>query len=300
MTAQQQTSRAPSATQLDFILEDTKGLKTEWESFQKSKTDEISLHERQILELKNELALKADIATINGMASNLGHGIRNLTHRYENISTDELFKKMANWLLETYPASPANLLNQVAIMQREVENFKDFIGRLNWLTSRSHDFNTLLTYAPQLQGLASSADSLQRLVQPESRIDEAYKEAQEAIEKVRNVEKTLEDKTPASPFIRTSTISALETDIEDIRKSRAKTDTRISVLESASPALRQDIDRIKNDFVEPNKEALAMYGALVLTLGQLQEVVRVLCQQNPALENIPFTYDLSAKSAGPK
>jgi prefoldin subunit 5 len=259
---------------------------------------------------------------MNGLASNLGNGIRNLTHRYENISTDELFKKMANWLLETYPASPANLLNQVAIMQHEVENFKDFIGRLNWLTSRSHDFNALLTSAPQLKGLARSADSLQRLVLPESRIHEACKEAQEAIAMVKNVEKTQKDKTeaiqstdaavkvlqqsltninsPSSPFVRTSAINALKTDIEDIQKSRAETDTRISLLESASPALRQDIDRIRNDFVEPNKEALAMYGAIVLTLGQLQEVVRVLYQQNPALENIPFTYDLSAKPAEPK
>jgi peptidoglycan hydrolase CwlO-like protein len=322
MMAQQQTSRALSATQLDSILEDTKVLKTEWESFRRTKTDESSLYEKQILEVKNELALKADTATMNGLASNLGNGIRNLTHRYENISTDELFKKMANWLLETYPASPANLLNQVAIMQHEVENFKDFIGRLNWLTSRSHDFNALLTSAPQLKGLARSADSLQRLVLPESRIHEACKEAQEAIAMVKNVEKTQKDKTeaiqstdaavkvlqqsltninsPSSPFVRTSAINALKTDIEDIQKSRAETDTRISLLESASPALRQDIDRIRNDFVEPNKEALAMYGAIVLTLGQLQEVVRVLYQQNPALENIPFTYDLSAKPAEPK
>lgn len=298
-TFQQQTSSASSVTQLDSILEDVKGVKTELENFQQSRTNESSLREREILGLKKELALKADLVTFDGMLNNLRCSLRSLQDQYNNISTETLHQKMVHWFLKNYPSSQANLVLQVTAMQHEVHGLQDLASQLAWLPSKSQDLNALLTCAPQLQALADSADSLHRLVQPRSRIDQACEEAQEAVKIVRTVEKTLNEKTE---FLQ----SALKTDIEDIQKWRAEIDTRVNALESTSPALRQDIDRIRTDFVEPNKEALAMYGQLVLTLGQVQETVRAICQnlptvngRNPALD-IAFSYDLSAKPTGSK
>ncbi|EOA86061.1 hypothetical protein ACJQWK_01386 [Exserohilum turcicum] len=106
----------------------------------------------------------ADAQTMEKQVDSIMFALRDLEHRYQNISTDEIHQKMVHWFTQTYPTSEA-LVKDTAQIQRDITALKKFCNRISWVPSRTESLNELCQHAKQLKTLAISALDLQQLAQ---------------------------------------------------------------------------------------------------------------------------------------
>jgi chromosome segregation ATPase len=98
----------------------------------------------------------------------------------------------------------------------------------------------------------------------------------------------------SSPFVRVNAIddvnkrvNSLSNEMQGFRSASETLLDRVSVLDGASSTLRQDHDTLVKDFIEPNREPLAMYGYMVELLGKQQLVIQHMIQMFPTKDGKP-------------
>ena len=74
--------------------------------------------------LEQALASKQDTAETLELIEAVKLAVQNLQDRYDNIYTEELFSKMSHWVLQQYPNSPTNMLNQLKDFKCELDQLR--------------------------------------------------------------------------------------------------------------------------------------------------------------------------------
>jgi hypothetical protein len=85
-------------------------------------------------------------------------------------------------------------------------------------------------------------------------------------------------------------------DVQAIKTSHTTLAGRVEKLESSTPVLRQDVDTIKHDFMEPNREALAMYGYLLELVGNIQGAVQSICENVTTKDGRALQFDCATRN----
>jgi chromosome segregation ATPase len=247
-------------------------LKQEVIKLQQNVISETALRVSNIAFLEKQLSGKADTNILNQQMDQLKHSFRVLQDQYNNVTTDELHGKMVHWILQHYPTSTAHMQQQYGSLHQEVKGLQDLFAQIAWIQPRSQDLITLLNASTQLEHLLQSADAITGLQQS-----------------FQNLNST------SSPFVRVSVINEvikrldfLGNDMQEIKTAFATMVDRVNQLDGTSSTLCQDVGKIINDFVEPNREALAMYPSLIELVGKIQVVVESICQKLPTKDGKPM------------
>jgi hypothetical protein len=96
---------------------------------------------------------------------------------------------------------------------------------------------------------------------------------------VASMERSLQN-LESSPSM-SKAVDRLSNEMREIKSASRTLRDRIEVLHGASNTLRQDHDTLVKDFIEPNREPLAMYGYMVGLLGKQQLVIQHMIQKFP-------------------
>lgn len=248
-------------------------------------TNDIALREQEISDHK--------IATTSAIDS-LSLGFRCLQDQYNNINTDVLHGKMVQWFLQAYPSNAANMVQQFASLQRDVQSLH---SSTQWLSSQSQNIANLLADVPKFRSLAQSSDELQL---SGAKIAEASRNAEEALTKASAAEKFIKDKAQliqwiqaaltgvqeslhnlnsvSSPFVRVGGV-----EFQDIKNKQSALVSRVEDIETTTSALQDAIAKV-DGFLKSNHDALGMYPFAVEILHKLCIVVEHL-HQSIAAEN---------------
>ncbi|KAI1532827.1 Myosin-tail-1 multi-domain protein [Pyrenophora tritici-repentis] len=160
---------------------------------------ETSALKRNLSALESALETKVDGTTHDSHITALNFAFHNLETRYDNITTDELYKRITRWFVQTYPDTSdlLNMSRRISQMLQDIEQLKHSHGQIAWVQASASDIQGLCRNAtqlqqlakdmPQLQQIASNSSQLRELVesprQPSdmlAKIDVAYNNAQSA------------------------------------------------------------------------------------------------------------------------
>ena len=141
-------------------------------------------------DFRNQMILKADINAVKIQFDKYHAIIKNLTDRYDNLTTDTIYQKMAQWFVQTYPNPAANMMNQLPVIQHEVstlrKDYAKFLPMMNqflWIQARYSDLVQLLNNGPQLQALVDGTAEMQQQPQTVAKVEEACANARAAVSK---------------------------------------------------------------------------------------------------------------------
>ncbi|KAH9867496.1 hypothetical protein IAQ61_008090 [Plenodomus lingam] len=102
------------------------------ERLEQSILDEKVTREKAVCDLSSRLATKAesDVRQMDAFRLTL----QNLYDQYKNITSDDVHQKMVHWFLQMHPSNSASMLQQFAVLKRDVSH----------LQSRSNELQNLL------------------------------------------------------------------------------------------------------------------------------------------------------------
>jgi chromosome segregation ATPase len=259
------------------------------EQIQQNLRTETSQCTQDVSSLKQQLLGKADANAIDEPMNNFRHSFRVLQDQYNNLTSDELHGKMVNWILQNYPTSTTTMQQQYASLLQEIRGVHEMYAPLAWLPPRTQDLVALLENGLQHPQVPAHASA--------ERIDQVSETANQAMVKARAIETTMNGNSVAiqnlqtalksvqqslnnlnsAPFVRASvteelrkTIDSLVNQINGSQSAVEELQGRFTGLHSSSSTLRQEHDRLMQDFIDPNRENLAMFGQLLELAGQLQ------------------------------
>ncbi|EUC43192.1 hypothetical protein COCMIDRAFT_38864 [Bipolaris oryzae ATCC 44560] len=224
----------------------------------------MSLLQTKTLSNTQALATKADADAVGTRTDSIMFAIKDLEHRYQNISTDEMYQKMVHWFVQMYPTS-ATLLRDTTQLQQDVNQLKSYCNDLLWVRKRSEVLVDLCQNAGQLQALARSAPQLQALCrqnspQVQDRVQQALVEVEQRlkidIDELKKVKNSLEPQ-----------MSQIAMQVADMKMSTYQH--------------RRDFDTIKDTLIEPNKDFFGLFGTALAVLAQVQQVVETLNKSIP-------------------
>jgi DNA repair exonuclease SbcCD ATPase subunit len=294
---------------------------------------QTSLQEQEIGDVKQQLAQKIDSVSVEDMMDQFKVGFQGLQTQYNNITTDELHGRMVKWFLQSFPSNTASMVQQYASIQQEVHGLQALSGQISWFQSNSHGLAPLLESVPQLQALLKltphleallnvapqlvvllqSNPELQQMPQIASKVDQACKDAQEALTKIGAADtktnehiqaidtttRRLENFTAQAVRDMSAGLQRLQTSIKEETEARVGENHKIRHsleafaavtmqltqgvrdLQATSLDRGRDIDTINKDFVEPNRELFAMFPHIIRYIGQMQDIVEQLNQNLP-------------------
>jgi chromosome segregation ATPase len=259
------------------------------EQIQQNLRTETSQCTQDVSSLKQQLLGKADANAIDEPMNNFRHSFRVLQDQYNNLTSDELHGKMVNWILQNYPTSTATMQQQYASLLQEIRGVHEMYAPLAWLPPRTQDLVALLENGLQHPQVSAHASA--------ERIDQVSETANQAMVKAGAIETTMNGNSVAiqnlqtaltsvqqslnnlnsAPFVRASVTEELRKIIDSlvnqINRSQSAVEelqSRFTGLHNSSSTLRQEHDRLMQDFIDPNRENLAMFGQLLELAGQLQ------------------------------
>jgi chromosome segregation ATPase len=259
------------------------------EQIQQNLRTEMSQCTQDVSSLKQQLLGKADANAIDEPMNNFRHSFRVLQDQYNNLTSDELHGKMVNWILQNYPTSTATMQQQYASLLQEIRGVHDMYAPLAWLPPRTQDLVALLENGLQHPQVPAHASA--------ERINQILETANQAMVKAGAIETTMNSNSVAiqnlqtaltsvqqslnnlnsAPFVRASvteelrkTIDSLVNQINGSQSAVEELQSRFTGLHNSSSTLRQEHDRLMQDFIDPNRENLAMFGQLLELAGQLQ------------------------------
>ena len=231
----------------------------------------MSLLQTKTLSNTQALATKADADAVGTRTDSIMFALKDLEHRYQNISTDEMYQKMVHWFVQMYPAS-ATLLRDTVQLQQDVNQLKTYCNDISWVRKRSEVLADLCQNAGQLQILAKSAPQLQALCRQHS--PQVQDRVQQALAEVEQ---------------------RLKIDINELKMMRNSLEPQMSQIamqvadiQMSAYQHRRDFDTIKDTLIEPNRDFFGLFGTALAVLAQVQQVVENL---NKSLPGSPLTLD---------
>jgi chromosome segregation ATPase len=253
----QQPSRAHTSVDTNTVEQLTQNLKQEMVQFTTKITNEVALCEQGIASHKD---------TTTNAVDSISLAFRSLQDQYNNINTDVLHGKMVQWFLQAYPSNAANMVQQFASLQRDVQNLQN---STKWITSQSQLSDTKVVEASHNaeQALAKAAAAEQIVAQKAPLIQSIQNALSGIQESLNNLN------SASSPFVRVAS-----NEFQDLKNTQLRLEAYIDEHETVLSALRADMTKIDN-FLKTNQEALGMYPASLEVLSNVQAVVGDLCER---------------------
>lgn len=224
-----------------------------------------------------------NVITANQAVDTVKAAIRNLEYRYDNISTDALYQKMANWVVQQYPTSTACVLQQLEAIRHEfaqVRVFTDFITRT---PNGAQTLSTLLQSGPELAALVQSAQGSKELPGVYSKVVDEVEMLKSSSDHAHTRLENLAD-----------TVTGLKTlikeRVEELEKGKIK--TAFSQLEG----IQANLEALSHLDAPIVKDCFNHLPILFTHVGQIQWLVEDLSQNLPK-GNLEFkwSYDLVEK-----
>lgn len=193
---------------------------------------------------------KADMEVVAKQVDSITFALKDLEHRYQNISTEEMHQKMVHWFVQMYPTSAA-LMKDTAQLQQDVTQLRNYCNEIAWVRSCSGVLRDLCKHGAQLQAIAQ-----QYSTQNQEKIEQALSDAQVRLLQVQQTEKETQDQA--------SRIAA-----------------RVAEMQAAADQHRRDFDTMRDTLIEPNRDFFGLFGTVLGVLAQLQQVAESLNQNLP-------------------
>ncbi|KAF3000823.1 hypothetical protein E8E13_006663 [Curvularia kusanoi] len=156
-----------------------------------------------IEDIKQQLALKQDTAAATEATDNVKLAVRNLQAQYENISTDDLFQKMSGWILQQYPTSTADTLQQLATVRHDLTRVRSFTDSFTHIPNSAQALASLANLSSQIIALVGTP--LGSIQSPETRVkyDMALSKMESFEEAISGLQRSLHTfESEDSPFVR--------------------------------------------------------------------------------------------------
>lgn len=224
----------------------------------------MSLLQTKTLSNTQALATKADADAVGTRTDSILFALKDLEHRYQNISTDEMYQKMVHWFVQMYPTS-ATLLRDTVRLQQDVNQIKSYCNDISWVRRRSEVLVDLCQNAGQLQVLAKSAPQLQALCRQHS--PQVQDKVQQALVEVEHRLK-----------IDINELKMMKNSLEPQMSQIAR---QIADMQMSAYQHRRDFDTIKDTLIEPNRDFFGLFGTALAVLAQVQQVVENLNKSIP-------------------
>ncbi|XP_014553520.1 hypothetical protein COCVIDRAFT_107405 [Bipolaris victoriae FI3] len=224
----------------------------------------MSLLQTKTLSNTQALATKADADAVGTRTESILFALKDLEHRYQNISTDEMYQKMVHWFVQMYPTS-ATLLRDTVRLQQDVNQIKSYCNDISWVRRRSEVLVDLCQNAGQLQVLAKSAPQLQALCRQHS--PQVQDKVQQALVEVEHRLK-----------IDINELKMMKNSLEPQMSQIAR---QIADMQMSAYQHRRDFDTIKDTLIEPNRDFFGLFGTALAVLAQVQQVVENLNKSIP-------------------
>ncbi|EMD87353.1 hypothetical protein COCC4DRAFT_133864 [Bipolaris maydis ATCC 48331] len=231
----------------------------------------MSLLQTKTMSNTQALATKADADAVGTRTDSIMFALKDLEHRYQNISTDEMYQKMVHWFVQMYPASAA-LLRDTAQLQQDVKQLKSYCSDISWVWKRSEVLVDLCQNAGQLQWLAKNAPQLQALCRQHS--PQVQGNVQQALVEVEQRLKI--------------DINELKIMKNSLEPQMSQIAMQVADIQTSAYQHRRDFDTIKDTLIEPNKDFFGLFGTALAVLAQVQQVVEIL---NKSIPGSPLTLD---------
>ncbi|KAE8825610.1 hypothetical protein PTNB73_08607 [Pyrenophora teres f. teres] len=229
-----------------------------------SMVTETSALKSNLSDLQLALGTKVDNTTHNTHMKALNFAFSNLEARYDNITTDELYKRIVRWFVQTYPDT-SDLLNtsrRISQMLQDIDQLKHSHAQVAWVQSCANDIQGLCRNAtqlqqlvkdmPQLQLIASRSSQLQELVESPrqsaemlTKIEEAYTNAQDAFYKVEQCLERIDEQDKKSADFE-SRISGLQSSIR-VLTSNTESLVKPTALNDLTTTLQERLDQVKGE-----------------------------------------------------
>jgi hypothetical protein len=266
----QQSSQPQISDQLTAVVQGNMSLKLDVAKLHNDLQDERAQRAQNIGDVKHQLAEKTDSTAVDNMIDHFRISFENLQHQYNNITSDDLHRRMVKWFLESYPANAVDMVRQFATIQQEVQSLKAFSGQLSWVQTHGQNIALLVQNRDQLQVLLQSAPALQQLPQIFTKIDQIARDAKKALDTaVTNDGKASEQEElirklgdtttrlehanyeflgDSSPFAKTQAMHELQITTEN--GLAVETAARINATEELRSAARGEYEKLSEEYRE--------------------------------------------------
>lgn len=223
---------------------------------------ELATQGHKIQELMHQLDLKADIADVIQNMNRYTHSFKALQDRYDNIYTEELHMKMVHWFLQQFPNNTASLMDKMKTMCSDVAELKQVSRKLSQL-----DVAKLVAYTPHLDSFADARGHLQHLLHDHAATQEALRIANEA----------LASATESASLVAQQQDS-IQSSTKKLEDDLSKMTMRVKDIQSSSESTKEELGRIMDRYIDPNKEFFMMLIPAIVAVGQLQTIIRKINQ----------------------
>ncbi|KAJ4990663.1 hypothetical protein SVAN01_03894 [Stagonosporopsis vannaccii] len=116
---------------------------------------------KRLQEALGDLQKQVTHGLFNGKQANdtVKAAVRNLQDQYDNISTDDLYQKIARWIIQQYPTSMPNLIHRVETLEHEAAQVRVFTGLITRTPNGAQTLTTLIHIVPEIVALVQSSQS---------------------------------------------------------------------------------------------------------------------------------------------
>jgi chromosome segregation ATPase len=245
--------------QLKSIAEDTVNLKAIVDQLKSSLQAESTARVQ-------ELSGKADAQVTKNQLEACSYALNHLENRYENITTDDQYQRMAHWFGTTYPNAAA--LTNYAQIQQDVNQLKSFNRNVSWVQTLSQDLSNLVQVSPQLQSLATIASQLKTLVNSAPQLQQPVNKASQM------------QAFAASPSESPSTLAEIDKACTDVKTAVAKADQveqEVGLQKKRIDDLRTAVSGLQTSFSNLNSSTSPF--PKTETLGNLEKTIETLKTQ---------------------
>ncbi|USP80458.1 hypothetical protein yc1106_07732 [Curvularia clavata] len=194
--------------------------------------------------------IKADVQTVAKQVDSIAFALKDLEHRYQNISTEEMHQKMVHWFVQMYPTSAA-LTRDTTQLQQDVTRLKNYCNEILWVRNHSGVLRDLCKHGAQLQAIAQ-----QYSTQNQEKIKQALSDAQVRLLQAQQAE-------------------------TETQKQVSQIAAQVAEMQAAAYQHRRDFDTMRDTLIEPNRDFFGLFGTVLGVLAQLQQVAESLNQNLP-------------------
>lgn len=223
------TFSAPQLALIHNMVQGATEVKQDLSCLRDSVHMEAEQRNAAVEDLKQQVAMKQDVATATQAIDVVKAAVRNLQNQYDNISTDDLHQKMVHWFMQNYNSTPANMLQQFAAIQHEVTQLRKFTDVVTRIPNGVQTLGTLAQLGPQLTALVQSPpapkESLEKLAKTNESlrimgdsVAKAHRQHDSLAKVVGNLQTSMHSlNSNITPFVRAESLATLEKSITTLR-----------------------------------------------------------------------------------
>ncbi|KAB2104803.1 hypothetical protein AG0111_0g7085 [Alternaria gaisen] len=275
-TQQNTLGQQQQQAQLEGMVAEAVSLRTAFAALQTSlsrKVDAERMHQQ--------------LQGMNQQIQGITFALNNLQSRYENINTDDMYKRMVEWFTRQYP-SLTQILNEIKEL-RAAKMIADPHGSFIALSRDAENLHGLLRIAPQLRGLV---DTKQAATSEGQIVNASTAEIQRRLVEEANTLENLQNRLEEDKIERATELEHLRFRVSDERRARADAEaeikktisnlvTAVGDVQKADAGLRKDFDATVKAYIEPNRDLFGMMEHVITVVTQVQEILESLNQNLP-------------------